>query len=306
VAGRARGGAGEVPPVTVPDVAAPARTTAQRRHVVDRLMGGLCAAAILVAVAPLASVLGYVALQGASALNWAFFTHLPAPVGEPGGGMANAMVGTLTLIGLASCVGVPIGILGGLFLAEAGDGPLGWWIRFTADILNGIPSIVIGIFVYALVVVPMKRFSAVAGGLALGFIMIPLVMRTTEEMVRLVPSSLREASLALGIRWWVTTLRVVLRTATAGVLTGIMLAVARIGGETAPLLFTAFNNQFWQSRLDQPIASLTVQLYNYAIAPYDDWHRQAWAAALVLMTITLLLNVIARFAGRQRYTAGGR
>ncbi|MHB8731579.1 MAG: phosphate ABC transporter permease PstA [bacterium] len=277
-----------------------------RRRVTDRVMGGVCLAAILVAVAPLASVLGYIVIQGASALNWAFFTHLPAPVGEPGGGMANAILGTLTLIGLAACVGVPVGILGGLFLAEAGDGRLGWWIRFTADVLNGLPSIVVGVFVYALVVVPMHRFSALAGGLALGVMMIPLVVRTTEEMVRLVPSSLREASLALGIRWWVTSLRIVLRTATAGVITGIMLAVARIGGETAPLLFTAFNNQFWQAGLDQPISSLTVQLFTYSIAPYDDWHRQAWAAALVLMAITLLLNVAARAAGRQRFTMGGR
>jgi phosphate transport system permease protein len=267
-------------------------------------MGWVCLGAILVAVAPLASVLGYVVLQGASALNWAFFTHLPAPVGEVGGGMANAILGTLTIILLASCVGVPVGILGGLYLAEAGGGRLGWWIRFTADVLNGVPSIVIGVFVYALVVVPMHRFSALAGGVALGFMMIPLVVRTTEEMVRLVPSSLREASLALGIRWWVTSLRVILRTATAGVITGIMLAVARIGGETAPLLFTAFNNQYWQAGLDQPISTLTVQLFTYSIAPYDDWHRQAWAAALVLMTITLLLNVVARAAGRQRFTFG--
>lgn len=279
---------------------------AARRRFMDRCMGWLCLGAILLAVAPLASVLGYVVLQGASALNRDFFTHLPAPVGEPGGGMANAIVGTLTLIGLAACVGVPVGIFGGLFLAEYGDGRLGWWIRFTADVLNGIPSIVVGVFVYALVVVPMKRFSALAGGLALGFMMIPLVMRTTEEMVRLVPGSLREASLALGIPWWITSLRVMLRTATAGVITGVMLAVARIGGETAPLLFTAFNNQYWQSGLDQPIASLTVQLFNYSIAPYDDWHRQAWAAALVLMTITLLLNVVARVAGRQRLKGRGR
>lgn len=280
--------------------------SAERRRVTDRIMGWVCLAAILIAVAPLASVLGYVVLQGASALNWAFFTHLPAPVGEPGGGMANAIAGTLTLIGLASCVGVPVGILGGLFLAEGGDGRLGWWIRFTADVLNGVPSIVIGVFVYTLVVVPMHRFSALAGGLALGFMMVPLVMRTTEEMVRLVPSSLREASLALGIRWWVTSLRVILRTATAGVITGIMLAIARIGGETAPLLFTAFNNQYWQAGLDQPISTLTVQLFTYSIAPYDDWHRQAWAAALVLMTITLLLSVGARAAGRQRFRVGGR
>jgi len=276
---------------------------AARRRSLDRLMTGLCLGGVLVALVPLVSVLAYVVLQGASALNWDFFTQLPNPVGEPGGGMANAIAGSLTLILLASCIGLPVGILGGVYLAEMGNGPLGWWIRFTADVLNGVPSIVIGVFVYALIVVPMKRFSALAGGAALGIMMTPLVMRTTEELVRLVPNSLREASLALGIPWWVTTLRITLRTATVGVITGVMLAVARIGGETAPLLFTAFNNQYWQTRLDQPIASLTVQLYNYAVAPYDDWHRQAWAAALVLMTITLVLNITARLVGGGRAAA---
>ena len=276
---------------------------AVRRRSLDRLMTGLCLGGVLVALVPLVSVLAYVVLQGASALNWDFFTQLPNPVGEPGGGMANAIAGSLTLILLASCIGLPVGILGGVYLAEMGNGPLGWWIRFTADVLNGVPSIVIGVFVYALIVVPMKRFSALAGGAALGIMMTPLVMRTTEELVRLVPNTLREASLALGIPWWVTTLRITLRTATVGVITGVMLAVARIGGETAPLLFTAFNNQYWQTRLDQPIASLTVQLYNYAVAPYDDWHRQAWAAALVLMTITLVLNITARVVGGARTAA---
>lgn len=276
------------------------------RRLGDRVMTALAGAAVLIAMAPLVSVLVYVGLQGASALDWGFFTRLPAPVGDPDGGMANAIAGTFVLIALASCVGLPVGILGGLFLSELGDGPLGWWLRFTTDVLNGVPSIVIGVFVYALVVVHMKHFSALAGGLALGLMMIPLVMRTTEELVRLVPASLREASLALGIPWWTTTLRVVLRAATAGVITGVMLAVARIAGETAPLLFTAFNNQFWARSLNQPISSLTVQLYNYAIAPYDTWHRQAWAAALVLMTITLLLNIFARLFGRQRYGRGGR
>jgi phosphate transport system permease protein len=272
----------------------PNPTLAKRRRIKDRIMTGLSLGAIVVALVPLASVLGYVVAQGSAALNWAFFTSLPKPVGEPGGGMANAIAGTLTLIGLASCLALPVGILGGIYLAELGNGRLGGWIRFTADVLNGVPSIVVGVFVYTLLVVPMKRFSALAGGVALAIIMTPLVMRTTEELVRLVPNTLREAALALGIPWRITTLRVVLRTATVGVLTGVMLAIARIGGETAPLLFTAFNNQYWQSRLDQPIASLTVQLYNYAIAPYDDWHQQAWAAALVLMTITLLLNITAR------------
>jgi len=275
----------------------------KRRRAQDRVMTVLTAGAVIIALFPLVSVLVYVIWQGASALNWAFFTRLPAPVGEAGGGMGNAIVGTLTLLGLASCVGIPVGILGGLYLSESGQGPIGWWIRFTTDVLNGVPSIVIGVFVYSLVVVPMKRFSALAGGLALGLIMIPLVMRTTEELVKLVPRSLREASLALGIPWWVTILHVVLRTALAGIMTGIMLAVARVGGETAPLLFTAFNNQYWQAGLDQPISSLTVQLYNYAIAPYDDWHRQAWAAALVLMTVTLILNIAGRLASRTRYSA---
>jgi phosphate transport system permease protein len=286
----------------VSTIAAPSARI-RRRRIVDVVMVSLCFVAVLVAVAPLASVLGYVAIQGASALNWAFFTQVPGPLGEPGGGMANALVGTLILILLGSCIGVPVGILGGLYLSEvSGVGRLGWWLRFTADVLNGVPSIVIGVFVYTLIVVPTRHFSGFAGGVALGLMMIPIVMRTTEEMVKLVPQSVREASLALGIPWWVTTLRVTLPSAMAGVLTGIMLAVARIGGETAPLLFTAFNNQFWSLRLDQPMASLTVQLYNYAIAPYDEWHRQAWAAALVLMTLTLVLNISARFATRRRFS----
>ena len=267
-------------------------------------MTALAMVAVLVALVPLASVLIYTVVQGASAINWAFFTQLPQPVGEPGGGMANALVGTLILVALASCIGAPVGILGGLFLGELGGGRLGGLIRYAADVMNGIPSIVIGVFVYVIAVVPVKHFSALAGGLALGVIMIPLVMRTTEEIVRLVPISLREASLALGIPWWITTLRIVLRTAAAGVVTGVMLAVARVAGETAPLLFTAFNNQFWPTGLNQPVASLTVQLYNYAIAPYDDWHRQAWAAALVLMTITLAFNIVSRLAMRARSAAG--
>jgi len=285
-------------------VSEPRVFTLRRRRITDRVMTYLCLGALLVAIAPLASVLGYVTLRGASSVTWDFFTHLPAPVGEAGGGMANALVGTLLLVALASCVGIPIGIFGGLYLSELGGGRFGWWVRFTADVLNGIPSIVIGVFIYALVVVPARHFSGIAGGIALGVMMIPLVMRTTEEMVKLVPASLREASYALGIPWRVTALRVTLRTATAGVLTGIMLAVARILGETAPLLFTAFNNPFWSFRMDQPIASMTVQLYNYAISPYDDWHRQAWAAALVLMMLTLVLNVAARTAGRRRYAKG--
>lgn len=276
------------------------------------VMLALTAFCAVVAAGALVFILGFLFVNGAKSLDWNFFTQLPKPVGETGGGMANAMVGTLVLIVLGSCVGVPIGILGGLFLSEIGShGKMGWWIRFTADVLNGVPSIVIGVFVYTLIVIPTHHFSGYAGGVALGLMMIPIVMRTTEEMVRLVPQSLREASLALGIPWWVTTLRVTLPSAMAGVLTGIMLAVARIGGETAPLLFTAFNNQFWTFEwrhpaafLNQPMASLTVQLYNYAISSYNDLHRQAWAAALVLMTITLVLNITARVATRKRFSRG--
>jgi phosphate transport system permease protein len=218
--------------------------------------------------------------------------------------MANAIVGTLILIGLACCVGLPIGILGGLYLAEARDPRLPWLVRFLADVLNGVPSIVIGIFAYTLVVLPMRRFSALAGGLALGVIMIPIVLRTTEEIVRLVPASLREAGLALGLPNWKVTVRIVLVTARAGIVTGVMVAIARIAGETAPLLFTAFGNRFWHSGLDQPVAALALQVFAYAISPFDDWHRQAWAGALVLISMVFLVSLAARLAtrGLQRQT----
>jgi len=234
--------------------------------------------------------------QGSAALNLDFFIHLPKPVGEVGGGMANAIVGSLILIALAACLGVPVGVLGGLYLAESRDRRLPWLVRFLADVLNGVPSIVTGIFVYTLVVRPTRHFSALAGGIALGLIMIPIVLRTTEELVRLVPASLREAGLALGIAEWKVMLRIVVTTASAGIMTGVMVAVARIAGETAPLLFTAFGNRFWHYGLDQPIAALPLQIFAYAIAPYDDWHRQAWAGALVLITIVLVVSVLARLA----------
>jgi len=210
--------------------------------------------------------------------------------------MANAIVGSLVLIGLAACVGVPVGILSGLYLAESRDRRLPWLVRFLADVLNGVPSIVIGIFVYALVVRPMRHFSALAGGLALGIIMIPIVVRTTEELVRLVPASLREAGLALGVPHWKVMLRIVVPTASAGIITGVMVAIARIAGETAPLLFTAFGNRFWHHGLDEPIAALPLQIFAYAIAPFDDWHRQAWAGALVLILIVFVVSLLARFA----------
>ena len=271
-------------------------TNVARRRVISRLMGALCAVAAGVIILPLVVIFAFLVYQGSAALNLDFFVHLPKPVGEVGGGMANAIVGSLVLIALASCLGVPVGVLGGLYLAESRDRRLPWLVRFLADVLNGVPSIVIGIFVYALVVRPMRHFSAVAGGIALGVIMIPIVLRTTEELVRLVPASLREAGLALGIAEWRVMLRIVLTTASAGIMTGVMVAIARIAGETAPLLFTAFGNRFWHHGLDQPIAALPLQIFAYAIAPYDDWHRQAWAGALVLITIVLVVSVLARLA----------
>ena len=281
-----------------------ARKGLRRRRAVNGVMLVVLATAAVVTVLPLVFILFHLVAKGATSLDVAFFTHMPKPVGEAGGGMANAIVGTLIVIGLAMAFGLQVGVGAGLYLAENRGAWLANSVRFLSDVLNGLPSIVMGIFAWQFLVRPVGHFSALSGGVALGAMMIPMIARTTEEMVRLVPSSLREASLALGIRWWVTSLRVILRTATAGVITGIMLAIARIGGETAPLLFTAFNNQYWQAGLDQPISTLTVQLFTYSIAPYDDWHRQAWAAALVLMTITLLLNVAARAAGRQRFTLG--
>jgi phosphate transport system permease protein len=257
----------------------------------------------LIVICPLLLIFGFLLVKGASALNLDFFTHLPKPVGEPGGGVANAIVGSLIMIGLAMCVGLPVGIAGGVYLAESRDRRLPWVVRFIADVLNGVPSIVVGIFAYTVVVLPMRRFSALAGGLALGFILIPIVLRTTEEMVRLVPNALREAGLGLGIERWKVTVRIVMPAARAGILTGVMVAVARIAGETAPLLFTALGNRFWHQGLDQPIAALPLQIYAYAIAPYDDWHRQAWAGALVLITLVFLASLAARMATRGRTIA---
>jgi len=272
------------------------------RRAVNTVMESLTALAALLVVLPLILILAFLVYRGASAVNLEFFTQLPKPVGEPGGGMANAIVGTAILIGLASCLGLPLGVLGGVYLAESRDRRLPWIIRFLADVLNGVPSIVIGIFAYTIVVLPMRHFSALAGGLALAVIMLPIVLRTTEEMVRLVPASLREAALALGIPEWKVLLRVVLPTARAGIITGVMVAVARIAGETAPLLFTAFGNRFWHQGLLQPIAALPLQIFAYAIAPYDDWHRQAWAGALVLIALIFSSSLITRIVTRGRYS----
>jgi len=273
------------------------------RRQIDRAMGALSLLCAVLVVLPLLLVFGFLLYQGASALNVDFFLHLPKPVGEPGGGVANAIVGSLILIALAVCLGVPVGVLGGVYLAESRDRRMPWVVRFIADVLNGVPSIVFGIFAYTLIVLPMRRFSALAGGFALGVIMVPIVLRTTEEMVRLVPSALREAGLGLGLPEWKVTLRIVLPAARAGILTGIMVSVARIAGETAPLLFTALGNRFWHQRLDQPIAALPLQIYAYAIAPFDDWHRQAWAGALVLIGLVFLASLAARLATRGRTVA---
>jgi phosphate transport system permease protein len=268
------------------------------------LMQVLTLTCALVVLVPLALVFYHVIESGIGAVNWDFFTKLPKPVGEIGGGMANAMVGTSVLLALAALIGVPLGVLGGIYLSEYGGRKLNWWIRFVADILNGVPSIIWGIVVYALVVVPMKGFSAWAGGIVLGMIMIPLVLRTTEEMLQLVPNGYREAALALGVVQWRAIVHIVLRTALKGIITGVLLALARVAGETAPLLFTAFGNRFWAHNLSQPIAALPLQIFNYAISPYDDWHRQAWAGALVLLLLVTLINVSVRVLTRERFRPG--
>ena len=272
------------------------------RRVLNVVMSWLSALAAVLVVLPLLLIFGFLLWQGASAVNVDFFTHLPKPVGEVGGGMANAIVGTLILLALAAILGLPIGILGGLYLAESRDARLPWLARFLADVLNGVPSIVVGIFAYTVVVLPMRRFSAIAGAFALAVIMLPIVVRTSEELVRLVPASLREAALALGIPQWKVLLRVVLPTARAGIITGVMVAIARVAGETAPLLFTAFGNRFWHQGLDQPIAALPLQIFAYAIAPYDDWHRQAWAGALVLIGLVFTVSLAARVVTSGRFT----
>jgi phosphate transport system permease protein len=258
----------------------------------------LCA---VVALVPLISILTYLIGKGFSSINLDFFTHLPKPVGEEGGGMANAIVGSLFLITMSSFWALPIGIFGGVYLAEYGNSKTATVIRFTADVLTGVPSIVVGIFAYSLFVLPMKSFSALSGAFALGFMMIPIVLRTTEEMVRTVPNTLREAALALGISRFRTTLNIVMQTAWPGILTGVLLAIARVAGETAPLLFTAFGNRVWSHSLTEPIAALPLQIFVYAISPFDDWHRQAWAGALVLIGLVFSLTLVSRFLAKSKY-----
>jgi phosphate transport system permease protein len=271
----------------------------RRRKLISHIFEVLCGLAVVVALIPLAMILFYVIKEGAGSLNLDFFTKMPKPVGEIGGGMANAIVGTLILIGIAALFGVPIGCLCGIHLAEYPGTKFSSMVRFAADVLNGVPSIVIGIFAYGLVVLPVKRFSALAGGVALGLLMIPIVVRTTEELIRLVPGSLREGALALGATRARAVFGVIVPAALPGILTGILVALARVAGETAPLLFTALGNRFWSTSLTQPIASLTVQVYTYAQSPYDDWHRQAWAGAFLLVMIILTLSIAARLAVRR-------
>jgi phosphate transport system permease protein len=278
--------------------------TIVRRKIVNGVMTGVVALAALITTLPLLFILYHLISQGASALSIDFFTKMPAPAGEGGGGMANAIVGTLILVGIACAIGLPIGIGAGLYLADYRGTRLANLVRFLADVLNGLPSIVLGIFAWQFLVRPIGHFSALAGGVALAAMMIPMITRTTEEMVRLVPTALKEAAMALGYSRARTALTVVLRTATAGIVTGVLVAVARIAGETAPLLFTAIGNSFWSLRLDQPIAALPLQIFVYSTGPYDDWHRLAWAGALVLIAVVLIISVIARFATRSRAGAG--
>jgi len=267
-----------------------------RRRIVSRLFTTLCALAVLAALVPLAFVLFFVISQGFSALDWRFFTHMPAPVGETGGGMANAIVGTLMVTGIGALLAIPVGLISGIYISEFADTRLASAARFAADTLNGVPSIVIGVFVYGIVVLPVKHFSAMAGGVALGLMMIPIIARTTEELLKLVPGSLREGALAVGATRRQAVFSVVVPAALPGILTGILLALARIAGETAPLLFTSFNNRFFSADPGQPISTLTVQVFTYAISPYEDWHRQAWAGALVLVSLVFFCSLLARVA----------
>ena len=280
-------GKGVVPPIS------------WRRRITDHVMTALAVLTVLLVLAPLVAIFGYLVYRGVGSLNWAFLTQTPKPVGEVGGGMANAIVGSVIILAIASIIGVPFGIGAGIYLAEFGHNRLGSAIRFTADVLNGVPSIVIGIVGYAIVVLYQHHFSALAGGVALSIMMVPTICRTTEEMLLLVPQALREAAYGLGVPRWRTTLSIVLRTATSGVITGVMLAFARIAGETAPLLFTTLGNQFWNLHYDQPTAALPLQIYVYANSPYDDWHRQAWAGSFILILLIVTSIAAVRYVVRR-------
>jgi phosphate transport system permease protein len=284
----------------------PNRQISLRRQLTDHFFTGLAAGLSVVVVGTLVAIFAYLILRGAGSLNWSFLTQTPKPVGETGGGMANALVGSIMILGIASVFGVPVGIGAGVYLAEFGRNRLGQLVRFTADVLNGVPSIVIGLVAYGLVVVPQRHFSAFAGGVALAIMMVPTVARTTEEMLLLVPHAVREAAFGLGVPQWRTTISITLPTARAGIITGVMLAFARVAGETAPLMFTAFGNQFWSFSANQPIAALPLQIFTYAITPYDDWHRQAWAGALMLVILIVGTTTLVRFFFMRRMVGGAR
>lgn len=274
------------------------------RRIVDHGMTALSVLTVIVVLVPLFTIFAYLVYKGVGSINWAFLTQTPKPVGELGGGMANAIVGSMVVLAIASLLGVPLGIGAGIYLSEYGRNRYGDAVRFISDVLNGVPSIVIGIVAYAIVVMRQKHFSALAGGVALAIMMVPTIARTTEQMLLLVPQAIREAAYGLGVSRWRTTLSITLRTATSGVITGVMLAFARVAGETAPLLFTAFGNQFWNWKTDQPIAALSLQIYAYALSPFDDWHRQAWAGALVLIILIVGAVTAVRIAVRRGTLAG--
>jgi phosphate transport system permease protein len=274
----------------------------KRRKVINIVMLTLSVASALIAILPLIYIFFYTASAGISSLNLDFFTQLPKPVGEEGGGIANAIVGSIEIVGLGAIFGIPIGLLAGIYVAEYSNSYFANLVKFVTDVLSGIPSIIIGIFAYGVIVLHTKSFSAIAGGFALGILMIPTVTRITEEMLKLVPLSLREASLALGISRWKTTLKIVLRTASGGIITGILLAIARAAGETAPLLFTSFGNSFWSESINSPTASLPVQIFNYAISPYEEWHKKAWAGAFVLVALVFLISLIVRIFTRNKFS----
>ena len=278
----------------------------RRRKIKHYLMYSLIGLLTLVAVIPLFAVFIYILQKGLPALSWNFFTQLPAPTGETGGGMGNAIVGSLLMIGMASVVGVPIGIFGGVYLAEFPHGKLPKIFRMVVDLLTSLPSIVIGLFVYVILVVPLKRFSAHAGAATLVILMIPIIIKTTEEVLKLIPQHVREAGLALGIPRWRVIIFIILKGSRSAVITGVILAIARISGETAPLLITAFGNRNWPESLSQPTASLPVQIYNYAISPYEDWHQQAWGGALVLVSLVFSINLLSRLILRNKYKEAGK
>ena len=286
-----------IPQITLPPISL-------RRRITDHAMTAVSVLTVLLVLLPLAAIFGYLIYKGIGSINLAFLTQTPKPVGEPGGGMANAIAGSVVILGIASLLGVPLGIGAGIFLSEYGRNRYGDAVRFISDVLNGVPSIVVGIVAYGLVVMRQKHFSALAGGVALAIMMIPTIARTTEQMLLLVPQAIREAAYGLGVSRWRTTLSITLRTATSGVITGVMLAFARVAGETAPLLFTAFGNQYWNWKPDQPTAALSLQIFTYAISPFDEWHRQAWAGALVLIILIVGAVAAVRIAVKHGTLAG--